>query len=415
MKKILFLIVIILISSQVHAYNPDYKNVTSGNYTQDKNFYLLTLLNENEDLKNIISANVELNKILDSKLRKMKFFSEQIINSSDSVCNLYRFSEDENKRIKTQFAKIFQSNEKFKSLVKNHLRDSGYFILFEEQTDEDLFLSAWDQTIEGLNYIIDVYGKGEKGRYAKIDSVTYPVDSRVYQFSIHGLNGLMYEQNSMYNAFFEPTLRFVNELLEFNYRDEAGRFEPMHKGENQATFDYIKNINWDDYKYSVMLVPGYGHEESHLPLHPLGMMRCKIAADRYNKGLAPLIIVSGGYVHPFQTKHCEAIEMKKELMEKHNIPEKAIIIEPHARHTTTNFRNASRLIYRYGISTNKKALVTTTRDQSYYITDMNLDKRCEEELGYVPFKLHERISLNDVEWEPVIKSMHYDPNDPLDP
>ncbi len=79
-----------------------------------------------------------------------------------------------------------------------------------------------------------------------------------------------------------------------------------------------------------------------------------MAVKRYRQGLAPLLLVSGGAVHPKRTPYNEALEMKKELMNVYGIPARAIIVEPHARHTTTNFRNAARLVYRYGIPADKK-------------------------------------------------------------
>ena len=68
----------------------------------------------------------------------------------------------------------------------------------------------------------------------------------------------------------------------------------------------------------------------------------------YRQHQAPFIIVSGGRVHPYHTPYNEAFEMKKYLMDVWQIPESAIIIEPHARHTTTNFRNAARIMFRNG-------------------------------------------------------------------
>jgi hypothetical protein len=46
-------------------------------------------------------------------------------------------------------------------------------------------------------------------------------------------------------------------------------------------------------------------------------------------------------------------------MSRFGIPANAIIVDPHARHTTTKMRNAARLIYRYGMPFSAKALVTT--------------------------------------------------------
>ena len=46
------------------------------------------------------------------------------------------------------------------------------------------------------------------------------------------------------------------------------------------------------------------------------------------------LCVSGGFVHPIRTRFSEAIEMKHDLMTRFGIPANAIIVDPHARHTT---------------------------------------------------------------------------------
>jgi hypothetical protein len=107
--------------------------------------------------------------------------------------------------------------------------------------------------------------------------------------------------------------------------------------------------------------------------------------------------------------------MKKDLMQRLHIPEYAILIEPHARHTTTNFRNTARLIFRYQIPSDKPALATTDIYQSHYITNRGLDERCREELGYVPFQHIKRLNQHDVVWLPVKDALQTNPLDPLDP
>jgi uncharacterized SAM-binding protein YcdF (DUF218 family) len=100
-----------------------------------------------------------------------------------------------------------------------------------------------------------------------------------------------------------------------------------------------------------------GVSESNLS--PAGRLRDELAAKRFRDGKAPFLIVSGGFVHPIRTEFSEAIEMKHDLMTRFGIPADSIIVDPHARHTTTNMRNAARLMYRYGIPFDKTALVTT--------------------------------------------------------
>jgi hypothetical protein len=144
-------------------------------------------------------------------------------------------------------------------------------------------------------------------------------------------------------------------------------------------------------------------------------MRLELAVSRFKAGRAPFIIVSGGYVHPNQTSHNEALEMKRSLVADFAVPADAVIIEPHARHTTTNLRNAARLVFRYGLPAGKPLLVTTDQSQSAYIGGQAFVERCLRELGYQPGAVTRRLSRFDLEFTPSIRSLHADARDPLDP
>ncbi len=63
--------------------------------------------------------------------------------------------------------------------------------------------------------------------------------------------------------------------------------------------------------------------------------------------------------------------MKKFLTSRFGIPPQAIIIDPHARHTTTNIRNADRLIIRYGIPLTKPSVFITTQSQLHMAAAMD--------------------------------------------
>jgi len=82
-------------------------------------------------------------------------------------------------------------------------------------------------------------------------------------------------------------------------------------------------------------------------LHPLIEGTCRVAARDLAAGVAGLIIPSGGAVHGPAN---EAVLMRKELLEL-GVPEDRILIEPCARHTTTNLRNAGRLMLAHGLRT----------------------------------------------------------------
>jgi len=91
------------------------------------------------------------------------------------------------------------------------------------------------------------------------------------------------------------------------------------------------------------------------------------------------------------------------------------LIEPHARHTTTNFRNAARLAFRYVIPTDRTALVTSSEDHIASSASDEFRLRNLNELGYFPVEFIKRISPVAAEFKPSVASLFFDPNDPLDP
>lgn len=299
--------------------------------------------------------------------------------------------------------------------VDPSLRDSGLFVRYQGTPHVSVLVPAWRDAAKALNKLIDVYGLGEPGRSAAIDSIAIDVKGAYWPRLMHVMLVMLEEQTTPKNLFFEPTLHFALHLLQASRRDEAGRHEPMQFGENKAAFDRMSTIAWAKYPYSVIVVPGAGSDVPGVRISPAGHLRSEIAAKRYREGKAPLILVSGGYVHPNQTPFNEAIEMKRVLMENYAIPANAILIDPHARHTTTNLRNAARILYRYGAPFDKTALITTDLYQSQYIESKVFTDRCQKELGYQPHKLFKRLNPFDLEWLPTLDSLQGDSTDPLDP
>jgi hypothetical protein len=144
-------------------------------------------------------------------------------------------------------------------------------------------------------------------------------------------------------------------------------------------------------------------------------MKLRLAVRRFKAGLAPLIVTSGGYVSPAQTRFCEACEMKRELMRTYHIPERVILIDPFARHTTTNLRNTERLLFEAGAPLDRPILVVTTDYQSRYIEAPAFQERCRRELGYDCFTGFKRLdTFGTVVTLPLV-SLHRDARDPLDP
>lgn len=373
----------------------------------DKNFYLLSLFQRN---RRLLSQNKSLKQLAAAKASALK--KAPGCNDVNCFDQLIRFDGPAIEAVATELQTLANRRE-FKLLAKRDLRPSGVFIRYNNQSDAQMLVAAWKDAANGMNRILSVYGLGEDPRYKDIDRVSYDVSTETYRKLLKAKIAEI--KLAKAPLFFEPTLNFALKLLEINRRDEAGRYEPLEQGENRAAVQNLSRIKWSDYPYSFILVLGSGGSDLTARISPIGAQRTDVAAQLFSQHKAPLIIVSGGHVHPMQTPYCEAIEMKKYLMAKYKIPETSILVEPHARHTTTNFRNAARLAFRYGIPTDRTALVTSSEDHIASSTREEFRTRNLNELGYFPVEYIKRISPVEAEFKPSVASLFFDANDPLDP
>jgi len=298
-------------------------------------------------------------------------------------------------------------------MVKKHLIPSGYYIRIDTLSAVQLLLNAWKQDAAAINHTIDVYAAGKEANFPDIDSISFNTYSKTYPKIITDNAKWIIKLYGSTRLFFLPSVNFALRTLAINNRNDAGNYEPMQLGANKAAYNRLKNIDWRKYRYTLILVPGEGPAKPGVTISDGSMERCKIAVEKFRQGLAPFLMVSGGRVHPYGTRFCEAGEMKKFLMTRLGVPENAIFIEPQARHTTTNLRNCARLIFRCGMPLTKPFITSTNKIQSYYISYM--EKRCLADLGYVPYMLGRRLSNNEQEFVPNILSLQINPMEPLDP
>jgi hypothetical protein len=399
------------------GFQKDYHFVRSSNPSADKNFYWFTALGAAPALQKLLTVDPTLKAVTDRRVSLVKQHAADTCSWAATLVTDFRFTPADSGDIALALHTLYNNNKAtFDELIDHHLRPSGYYQRFIAGSNEDLLLHAWERTVVGINYIIDQYGLGKRMRYAAIDSASYDVNGRYYRTALKDLFAYFSERTDSMTLFYQPSLSVAMQLMDLNDRDEPARFEPLEEKENRAAFIAVRSIDWSKYKYAAIIVPGEGPELATVALDPMGRMRCNLAAARYRKGSAPFILVSGGFVHPFHTPYAEAYEMKKYLLTQ-GIPESAIIIDPQARHTTTNLRNANRLMIRYGIPITMPSDIVSTKSQIDYIDlpQGNFDRRNMRELGYLPYKEKTRVATHDVSYYPVMESLQMDPYDPLDP
>jgi DUF218 domain len=385
------------------------------NATQDKNFYLLSVLQANPDVHAVLTADKELSQLSEERRQYLKLALR--ICKGDAICTIKNllWTEEEIRIASFALEHIYQNNTSVREMVDKTLRPSGAYVLYQKEDGDAMLVDAWEICARGLNNILAVYGEGMAPRYPLIDSVSFNVNPADFQQRITSLAQQMSAEPSDSELFFDSSLKAALQLLAMNRRDEAGRLEPMETEGNQAAVKAIASTHWDEFPYSVIVVPGAGPSDPNTALSDAGRSRTALAAEAYHAGKAPFILVSGGYVHPSQTRFAEALEMKKVLLADYHVPEAAIIIDPHARHTTTNMRNAAREIFRYRIPMDKPALVISDDKQIAAIASQDFAYRCMKEMGYLPYQIVTRTSDTSLVFLPKIESLQQDPLDPLDP
>jgi len=132
-------------------------------------------------------------------------------------------------------------------------------------------------------------------------------------------------------------------------------------------------------RWPFLIVPGYTPRLGwSRGLHPEAAARLEQARIVVAAGLSSTIIVSGGAVHSDEN---EAVLMREWLL-AHDVTPSAVLVEPCARHTTTNMRNAGRMVLAAGA---REALVVTNGSQTYYLAfpwRSSFHARCLVALGY---------------------------------
>jgi hypothetical protein len=369
-----------------------------------KNFYFLYLLEENK---------VNLNGQPFEQVRRRLINDARGINCHTAACYsaTLQFTGTEIEAIGNELVHLSVNDEQVKKLV-HMLKLSRAYQLFAAEPDTAFIRKVWLADARGIDNILDTYIGGRPPLYSKIDAISFKEGDTVFLKEI--ARSVQQMKASDEAAFYRVPLLLALEALRLNGRDEAARYEPLTGKGNAAAYRRVKSINWQLYPYSAILVPGLGPEQAGVRLDPNGAKRCDSAALRYRAGKAPFLIVSGGHVHPYKTPYCEAVEMKAYLVKVLHIPSNAVIIEPHARHTTTNLRNANRLIYRFNMPANKPVLIVTDASQSRYINN-SMGEKVVKELGYKPYTAITKLSAVETAYVPSENSMQINSPDPLDP
>ena len=164
----------------------------------------------------------------------------------------------------------------------------------------------------------------------------------------------------------------------------------------------------------VIIVPGYTPRLARQPvrLHPVARRRLVLALDVAWEREVRWLLTTGGAVRPPGTPYVEAEELGREAVAL-GWPAEQLIVEPSARHWTTNLRNAGRLMLDRGW-TRGRVVGDVFQTVTLGLPGLSgFHRRCERTLGYRVGWL-DAAGAHEVLFDPSPEVHRLGP-DPLDP
>lgn len=372
--------------------------------------YLTGLFDRDEELKALFAADPTLSRIARNRYARLSESGDVTAATLSSLL----FSDEEVSLIGDRLVALLEESESLRQLYHDHVAASGCYTLYtSDLPDDEALRAAWAHDARAINRVIGVYGRGDKPLYA-IDSISWVAGSEEHLALVRESRRLLMEAGKDRDLFYFLPYYAAELFLDLNDRDEPSVFEPLWETENAEGYRRVAHTKWDDYPYSALLVLGYGPTNYDFPLNPGGKIRLRIAAEKFKQGIAPFLIVSGGKVYPYKTRRVEAYGMKQYLIEECGIPADRILIEPHARHTTSNIRNTVRILYRAGFPMDKPFLVSSSKSHIDYVMSERFEERCRRDMGLVPCRFVRRTEDNFAELLPLAVSLQINDRDPLD-
>lgn len=237
---------------------------------------------------------------------------------------------------------------------------------FNDSKAPHALIDAWPRYAQALRYITDTYGNGSSAR-ASADNMLYNATGNDWKYYMEAYGTYLASNYSGHTLPPFDSVQTAVKLVHANERGNALWYPQLWSIVNAKPLAKSKNMCWDDYEYSAILVPGMGPELKDERLSPQSKLRANIAAVQLAENKAPFIITSGGAVHPPHTPFTEAIELRNWLVGEHNVSDERVLAEPYARHTTTNLRNSARQLRFIHAPEHKPVLIATNSDQYRYI------------------------------------------------
>ena len=235
-----FMTMFFLDKVEAQGYSKEYRFLTTDNLVSDKNFYLLTVIDQTPEVKTALIKNPVLKELLSGKISIIRRHVTDSCTMPPTLLNDF-FWKPDSAMLSGELSGLYNSNKTiFDKMVDQQLRPSGYYQRYVNLSNKDLLAKAWNQCFYGMDYILNQFGMGKKMRYAHIDSASYVVTSRTYRAVLKNMMASLDEISDSYKVFYKPSLEVAMQLMAANDRDEPSRLEPLEEGINKEAYEQIK-------------------------------------------------------------------------------------------------------------------------------------------------------------------------------
>lgn len=130
------------------GYDPHYRLLHSGNLVADKNFYLLTVVDQSPEIIAILRADDSLASFQQARVGLIQAHGSDTCRSAASLLTGFRYSTLNSFLVDAALRRDYaRSPITFERLVRGHLLRSGYYQRFATLGNLDLLLDAWSQVV----------------------------------------------------------------------------------------------------------------------------------------------------------------------------------------------------------------------------------------------------------------------------
>ncbi|HSC39141.1 MAG TPA: hypothetical protein VLD19_14765, partial [Chitinophagaceae bacterium] len=205
--------------------DPHYHLLSGGNFVQSKNYYLLTLLQEDKAVRHMLETDTVLSALATAREEQLKASLKECGYTASCYTERMKFSEPEIAAIGQRLLALYSGSNALGKLVQSQLIPSGTYILFKDLSPQEQLVKAWEQDANGINFTIGVYAEGKKANYPLIDSIAFNTKDNRLSGLVYTTAYTLLSENNGNRLFFSLPMKSALQFLELNERNRAADYE----------------------------------------------------------------------------------------------------------------------------------------------------------------------------------------------